>query len=149
MLQLNREATACSLKWGGKNEDNSHGTWLLRIKASKQKRERSLPYIYIKPGPGFFVGSIEAVPIYITSKEFIKLLSHQHIAPGFEHLFIWRFIILLIQLGTFFRTGCEILVVSALSHALNTHCVPCRVWEVTNVCLPGMGKEPETQTGAF
>lgn len=34
----------------------------------------------------FFVGSIEAMPIYTTSKEFIKPLSHQHSAR------IWTFV---------------------------------------------------------
>lgn len=144
MLQLNREARACSLKWGENAEDNSQGTWLLRIKASPQKRGRSLLYIYIKPGPGFFVGSTEAVPIYTTSKEFIKCLSHQHIAPGFEHLFTWKIIILLIQLGTFFNTGCEMLVAPALFPTVFP-----AVWEGTGVCLAVMGKDLRPKVELF
>lgn len=64
MLQLNIEVRADTFKWGENGQDNLRGTQLLRIKAPQQKRERSLLYIHIKPGLGFFVGSIETVPVY-------------------------------------------------------------------------------------
>lgn len=38
-------------------------------------------------------------------------------------------------------TGCEMLVVPALFPCIKHPLHPCRVWEITSVCLAGMGKD--------
>lgn len=112
MLQLNIEARAYILKWGKNGQDNPRETKLLRIKASQQKRERSLLYIYIKPWLGFLWAPLMLCQFTPAEKPPLKsslycrltgvLLQDLNICSS------ERFIILLIQNGTTdFKTGCE------------------------------------------
>lgn len=87
MLQLNREARACILKQRKYDPDNLCGTQLLRIKASQQKKERSLQHISMKLGLVFLWAPLKLCQFTPAEK---PPLPHQCIAPGFEQLSIWK-----------------------------------------------------------
>lgn len=118
MLQLNREARACILKQRKYDPDNLCGTQLLRIKASQQKKERSLQHISMKLGLVFLWAPLKlcqftpaekpplrsSLPLCLTNASLLDLSS----CPS------ERLITLLIQNGTLdLRTGCEAVMLPA------------------------------------